>query len=138
MAGKVLRSYVHVANKNGEAVVLSPGQELPGWAKEQVTNPKAFSDGETVEQRSGQTTTEQEPSGYATLDNPALKAELKKRELPQSGNKAELIERLEKHDAEQKAAAAAAGGSGDGSSEGGARGDERAATGTEGSNNNEE
>ncbi len=117
MARKVLGSYVHVTNKKGEAVVLSPGQELPGWAKDIVTNPKAFRDEETVESQSesGGSESTSEAASYAALDLSGLKAELKKRELPQTGNKAELIERLEKHDAELKAAE---GGSGDGDGDG--------------------
>jgi hypothetical protein len=37
--------------------------------------------------------------GYATMTNDELKAELEARDLPVSGNKHELVERLEAHDA---------------------------------------
>lgn len=114
MDGKVLGSYVHVENKKGEVVVLSPGQELPAWAKDLVTNPAAFRDAETVESSEATSTTES-ADGYAALSGDALKAELKKRELPQSGRKAELIARLEKDDAEKAAAASTGSESGDGS-----------------------
>ncbi|GIT80185.1 hypothetical protein LLS1_18540 [Leifsonia sp. LS1] len=134
MAGKILGSYVHVKDKKGDVVVLSPGQELPGWAKEQVTNPNAFRDDDAVEPESTPTSTEQQPTGYAALETAALKAELKKRELPQTGKKAELIERLEKHDAELKAAA------GDSSEDDGAEdgdGDSRAGDPADGDNTEE-
>ncbi|GAA1138398.1 hypothetical protein [Nocardioides aquiterrae] len=38
-----LTTFVHVVNPDTlENVVLEPGQTVPSWAKDQVTNPKAF------------------------------------------------------------------------------------------------
>lgn len=97
----VLASFVHVTKKNGEVVVLEPGQKVPAFAKDQVTNPAAFADAEADEQ------TEEsggDPQGYAALDLDALQAALKERELPQDGTEAELVARLEADDAEKAAA----------------------------------
>jgi hypothetical protein len=121
MAGRVLGSYVHVTNKKGETEVLAPGQELPAWAKEQVTNPAAFR-GDAVESESEPTGATESATGYAALAVKDLKAELKKRELPQTGKQAELIARLEKDDADKAAAPstteALSGETGDGSGDG--------------------
>ena len=112
MAGKVLGSYVHVENKKGEIEILAPGQELPAWAEKQVTNPAAFHDAPAAESASESTSSET-ATGYAALQVKDLKAELKKRELPQTGKQAELIARLEKDDAEKAAATATEGASSD-------------------------
>lgn len=129
MAGAILGSYVHVENKKGEVVVLQPGQELPAWAKDLVTNPAAFLDASAVESKSEATGSEP-ATGYAALAVKDLKAELKKRELPQTGKQAELIARLEKDDAE-KASQSTDGESGGDGSEGG-EGAQSADGGTEG------
>lgn len=39
-----LVSFVHVADENGVSHVFGPGDEVPGWAAEKVTNPKAWND----------------------------------------------------------------------------------------------
>lgn len=39
---KQVTVYVHVADPEGNPVVLKPGDELPDWAEAQVTNPACF------------------------------------------------------------------------------------------------
>jgi hypothetical protein len=43
---KELRTYVHVADENGQYRVFGPGDDLPDWARSAITNPKAWADGE--------------------------------------------------------------------------------------------
>lgn len=111
MGDKILRSYVHVTKKDGSTVELAPGQAVPAWAAKQVTNPDAFAD-ETVEQEetqppagAGDGQGGENPPAYADQDEDALRGLLKERELPQEGDKAALVERLEQADAEAAAAA---------------------------------
>lgn len=101
MAGEMLGSYVHITKEDGSVVVLEPGQAVPDWAAEIVTNPKAFAD-QTVETESEDESEEEESGGYADLDVEGLKSALKDRELPVSGTKPELIARLEQDDAEKE------------------------------------
>lgn len=42
---KRLARVVHVRDLTGRTVVLMPGDTVPKWAANQVTNPKAFEDG---------------------------------------------------------------------------------------------
>ncbi|WP_409186486.1 hypothetical protein F9C11_20545 [Amycolatopsis sp. VS8301801F10] len=44
--GNQLRTYVHVADEAGQISVFGPGDELPGWARSAITNPKAWADSE--------------------------------------------------------------------------------------------
>lgn len=39
-----LRTYVHVRDEAGEPHVFGPEDDLPGWAKDAITNPKAWDD----------------------------------------------------------------------------------------------
>jgi hypothetical protein len=109
-AKQVLRTYVHVTNDKGETTIFEPGQELPAWAAKLAQNPKLFVDEEASESESTETqppaggaTGEQKP--YAEQDEDALRDLLKGRELPQDGDKAALVARLEQADAEAAAAA---------------------------------
>lgn len=110
MARKFLAADVHV-DRDGQTVVLQAGSKLPDWAKELVTNPKAFTSApESTEDADEQGASE--PVPYAKWKKDDLVAELKLRELPQEGTNAEQAERLEADDAEKKAAAEAATGTG--------------------------
>ena len=42
MAARKLTAYVHVIGEDGVPQVLAPGDSLPDWAADQVTNPKAL------------------------------------------------------------------------------------------------
>lgn len=108
MAGKVLGSYVHVTKDDGSVVILEPGQELPAWASELVTNPAAFADEATVDPGSESGNSEE---GYAGQSVDELKTLLKDRELPVSGKKPELVARLEQDDAEKAASGSESGNS---------------------------
>jgi hypothetical protein len=37
-----LRTYVHVADDEGQAHAFGPDDDLPAWAVEKITNPKAW------------------------------------------------------------------------------------------------
>ncbi len=107
----VLAAFVHVTKKDGEVVILEPGQKVPSWAAKQVTNPNAFADAEPDELETkppagaGGGQGGENPPTYADQDEDALRGLLKERELPQDGDKAALVARLEQ--ADQEAAAAA-------------------------------
>lgn len=96
---RVLRHNVHVTLEDNSVVILPAGASVPKEYAEFVTNPKAYVDVELAGDG------EQAAGGeglYAGESVPNLKAELKKRELPQTGNKAELIERLLADDADSE------------------------------------
>ena len=42
--GRRLRTFVHVQDKQHQAHVFGPDDELPGWAAKRITNPKAWED----------------------------------------------------------------------------------------------
>ena len=54
--GRRLAASVRVTGESGASVVLAAGEELPGWAADQVTNPAAF--------------VEDEPEGDDPADSP--------------------------------------------------------------------
>lgn len=59
--GRRLAASVRVTGESGAPVVLAAGEELPGWAADQVTNPAAF--------------VEDEPEGDDPADSPDVPAE---------------------------------------------------------------
>jgi hypothetical protein len=100
MAGtKVLATNVHVEHE-GESVLLEAGSELPKWARELVTNPAAFVPEGEADQEEPDPGSD-EAKGYADQTVDELTALLKERELPTSGNKAELVARLTEADQEE-------------------------------------
>jgi hypothetical protein len=42
--GKRLAVHTHVIDKQGRTVHLAPGDEVPAWARGQLTNPKLWAD----------------------------------------------------------------------------------------------
>jgi hypothetical protein len=44
MAGGILRTHVHVIDDQGRPHVFAPGVEVPDWAAEKITNPKAWAE----------------------------------------------------------------------------------------------
>jgi hypothetical protein len=46
--GRRLRSHVHVHDDHGASHVFAPGDDVPEWAAERITNPKAWADDEPV------------------------------------------------------------------------------------------
>lgn len=39
-----LRTHVHVTGPHGDVHVFGPGDEVPDWAREAITNPKAWAE----------------------------------------------------------------------------------------------
>ena len=87
--GRRLAASVRVTGESGAPVVLAAGEELPGWAADQVTNPAAFvedepegddpagSSGEPAEDEST-TDAETGPDGVGETDYSAMRvADLK-------------------------------------------------------------
>ena len=95
--GRILRNDVHVTLKDNSVVVLPAGASVPAEYADYVTNPKAFVE---VGDAPADAPAADEPTGsnYAEWSNTQLKSALKKRELPQGGNKSELVERLKADD----------------------------------------
>lgn len=103
---------VNLLDDKFRLVTLLPGDVVPDWARERITNPEAIapdddSGAAVAEAVSAATTpepetvtpaTEQEDS-YSELDKKGLQELLEERGLPTSGNKPELVERLREADA---------------------------------------
>jgi hypothetical protein len=99
--GARLRTDVHVWDDEKSAfVVLERGTEVPEKFANLVTNPKAYADPADAEGDGQDDEESDKPEGYAALNVEELKAELRLRELPQTGNKPDLIARLIEADAE--------------------------------------
>lgn len=49
MSGKQLVAHVHVRDLAGRAVAFGPGDGVPTWARKQISNPKAWGEGEPAE-----------------------------------------------------------------------------------------
>ncbi|OUD02565.1 hypothetical protein [Streptomyces swartbergensis] len=45
---KQLVAYVHVRDVGGRTVAYGPGEDVPAWARKQITNPKAWGEGEAA------------------------------------------------------------------------------------------
>lgn len=43
-----LNGYVHVTDETGAAHVFGPADDVPAWAQELITNPKAWAEAPTV------------------------------------------------------------------------------------------
>jgi hypothetical protein len=100
--------------RDGAHTLLPAGSSVPGWAKDLVTNPKAFVDAVPAPAEGESGNDSGKPGEYSTWKNGDLKAALKERDLPVGGNHDELVARLIEWDAEKaKEAAAAVGESGD-------------------------
>ena len=98
--GTVLAHDVHVTHEDNTVTILKAGTKLPKKFEKLVPNPKAFvevEDEATEESGAGDGA---DDKSYAKLTPTKLRALLKKRELPQEGEKAELIARLEEFDEE--------------------------------------
>lgn len=117
--GRILRHDVHVTLRDNSVVVLPAGASVPAEYADYVTNPKAFVEVVDAPARAS-SSAGGDPTGsnYAEWSNSQLKAALKKRELPQGGKKAELVDRLKLDDAEHEEA-----GDGDESADGDESGD---------------
>ena len=75
MMGRRLAASVRVTGASGSPVVLAAGEELPGWAADQVTNPAAFVEDEPAED---EPTTDAETAPVGVTDYSAMRvADLK-------------------------------------------------------------
>lgn len=117
MSAPKLASYVHVQDADGKMQVFGPDDRVPDWAARKITNPRAWEGGkapvaedpaakvERLRRELAAAEAEAEPAAgdeqgdggtepYDGMKADELRAELAKRELPTSGTKPELIERL--------------------------------------------
>lgn len=121
MAKKIIRVNTWVTNPDGQREELIPGQELPDWAKDQVTNPRVFGEkpsgvgqGSGLVRGGGQAADTGDGDGddpdfgddgktgepdYEGMIVSELDELLEERELSLEGRKAEKIQRLKDHDA---------------------------------------
>ncbi len=99
--GGVLRNDVHVTKEDHSVVILRRGSTVPDELAEYVTNPKAYASDVESDAEQGESGDTSGDTGYQSWKVPDLKAELKKRELPQGGTHDELVLRLTESDAEQ-------------------------------------
>lgn len=58
--GRVLKARVHVTDERGRAHVFAPGDEVPDWATERITNPKVW-DSEPAEAQASDLVVSVEP-----------------------------------------------------------------------------
>lgn len=102
---RLLAVFVHVVGEDGENVVLAPGSKVPGWAKDQVTNPKAFaSTGDDKDEDTAPAAVADDLAGeYEDESFSVLQSIAKARSLSGQGNKAALVARLEADDREKAA-----------------------------------
>ena len=99
---------VRVISPEGAHVVLSPGDEVPDWAAEQITNPDAVDDDAPAPEASDTEPADGpvSPANYESLTVVELRARIKARNegrddasrVPGDGNKADLIAALEADD----------------------------------------
>jgi hypothetical protein len=55
MSGKQLAAHVHVRDLGGRTVAYGPGDDVPAWARKQISNPKAWGDVESAEPSQAET-----------------------------------------------------------------------------------
>lgn len=97
---KTIKRHVSVINpENREAVWFQPGDSLPKWAENLVTNPAAFEDesADSSEKESMITQT-RKTANYGNMNISMLDELLKERDLSTSGNKRDKVERLKQSD----------------------------------------
>lgn len=112
----VVSKVVNLLDADHNVVTLYPGDEVPDWALERVTNPEvlavepprvdpdpAESQDDSVADAAGASgdggqADPVEPAGYGALTKDALVALLKERNLDTKGNKPELAARLDDAD----------------------------------------
>jgi hypothetical protein len=119
---KKLNTYVHAVQRDDQgnvtnSGVFGPDDDLSGdnaWATKAITNPDVWADGDDDDPDDEDTHVIQSPTGgtglegstslnYDELHPQALRAEARRRELPATGSKDELVERLRADDRERSA-----------------------------------
>jgi hypothetical protein len=105
---KVAARTVHVHGQfhGHEHRVFNPGDKIPQWAVDLITNPAVFAESEQAAELLVEAAEERpldddqwETASYDGLKVDELKALLEERNLGSTGRKAELIQRLEDDDA---------------------------------------
>jgi hypothetical protein len=98
MAKTVQRDvFVHHPTDPNKSRWFRPGEELTTWAEAEVTNKRVF---EAPDEDEGEELFDpEEGQNYTELKIDELKALLAERGLEAKGNRADLIERLQEHDA---------------------------------------
>lgn len=102
MAKKTLFRSVSVTNPiTGQVEWFHPGDDLPRWAQDAITNPRAFIDPDnpTAVAVEEDESAPADRNVYANLSVDELRALAEDRGLDASGKKSELIERLSASDA---------------------------------------
>jgi hypothetical protein len=96
--GRVLRTAVHVTDENSTVTVLAAGDVVPKELAKYVSNPKAFVPTDEGLETDESAADADEDGPYAGQSIDELKEQLRQRELPVGGNKAELVSRLVEDD----------------------------------------
>lgn len=98
-----LATFVHVADSDGVTHVFGPDDEVPAWAAQAITNPKAWADPTGTEEG---TSPGPRAAAYRGMKISDLRAEIDRRnadraeeaKLPAEGTKADLAAVLEADD----------------------------------------
>jgi hypothetical protein len=107
MGGRIGKRTVYVTREEtNEIIRLNPGDEVPADLAHLVTGRALADDTVTSVPAEGAAAVDETPdaSDYEAHTVPQLKDLLKARELPQDGNKADLVARLREADTEAAAA----------------------------------
>jgi len=96
---------VHVTDENGDNHIFSPGDSVPKWAKEKITNPKAWAESPTaatsaapadfplpIPAKGGPKATAEAWGAYAVQE---IAARGLKIEIPADATRGDIIEALE-------------------------------------------
>ncbi|MBN9209350.1 MAG: hypothetical protein J0H96_11890 [Microbacterium ginsengisoli] len=117
MTDRIAATAVHVHTEDGSSVVFAAGESVPKWAQKLITNDAVYATVETPETPETADAGTSSAAGdgssstreYESLTVDGLKELLKTRELPQTGNKEELVTRLREADAEAARSSSGAG-----------------------------
>lgn len=67
MSGTQLAAYVHVRDLAGRTAVFGPGDDVPAWARKQITNPKAWGVVEPADSSQAEVSA---PAGVGVIEAP--------------------------------------------------------------------
>jgi len=100
MSKKIVQRETFAVNpETNEAVWFYPGNELPGWAEDLVTNPEVFTPrGEEGEDSENIVIEDSKATDYTRMNIAQLDELLEERGLNGEGKKQDKIDRLKAHD----------------------------------------